>query len=285
MQSLIAGYGYAGKHLAAILKKKNIEFVVASRSVEASTHALSIDLDHEIAPIDFEHIWYFVPPAKEHESDIRLQHFLSSLPDTGKQRRIVYISTTGVYGNCHGAWVKETRPTNPITNRAKRRVDAEQQLRKWSKNEQNEHVILRVAGIYGPDRLPIERLKNNLPFLAENEAPWSNRIHITDLARICFAAMYKAEKNEILNVADNQPSNMASYFNQFADIAKLPRPPIVTLANHDGQISTQMLSYLTESRRISNEKVLRTLSLELKYPSLAEGLPAAWAEHERDDKQ
>ena len=97
--------------------------------------------------------------------------------------------------------------------------------------------------------------------------------------------MYKAEKNEILNVADNQPSNMASYFNQFADIAKLPRPPIVTLANHDGQISTQMLSYLTESRRISNEKVLRTLSLELKYPSLAEGLPAAWAEHERDDKQ
>lgn len=280
MQDLIIGYGYVGKALSSLLKSKNIAHVVAARSVTPdSTCAINLDLDASINPVSAQRIWYFVPPNKNFPTDQRLENLLSKLTVSTEAKRIVYISTTGVYGNCNGEWVTETRPVNPSTNRSKRRVNAEQQLVNWSKNNQNQYVILRVAGIYGPNRLPLSRLKQRQPMIPESEAPWSNRIHVEDLVNICFKAMSLETENEILNVADNHPSNMAMYFNQVADIAGLPRPPVVTLEDHNGTLSNAMLSYLQESRRIDNRKMLEHLKIKLKYPSLNEGLPAAWAAH------
>jgi len=281
MQDLIVGYGYVGKQLSQLLAAKKIPHMIASRSAELHASslrpALPINLDQPIATVSASRIWYFVPPNKTNDEDRRLQHFLDGLAVSTKKIRLVYISTTGVYGDCNGEWVDETRPVNPNVARSKRRVHAERQLFQWSQRENREHVILRVAGIYGPHRLPIARLQKKLPMIAENEAPWSNRIHAEDLIRICIAAMTKANKNQIYNVADNEPSNMAHYFNQVADLADLPRPPLVTLANHDGQLSDGLLSYLNESRRIDNRKMRNDLEIELKHPSIKTGLPAAWA--------
>ncbi len=281
MQDLIVGYGYVGKQLSCLLQSKNIEHTITSRNATApattSCNAITLDLDKPIGPTSALRIWYFVPPHKELEVDRRLSYFLDSLETTTKTRRIVYISTTGVYGDCNGEWVDETRPVHPATARSRRRVDAEGQLIQWSRQQQNECVILRVAGIYGPHRLPIARLEKKLPMIAENEAPWSNRIHVEDLTEICFEAMTRAKKNEIMNVADSEPSNMAHYFNQVADIANLPRPPIINLKEHNGQLSAGILSYLNESRRIDNQKMLNDLDIKLKYPGIATGLPAAWA--------
>ena len=173
--------------------------------------------------------------------------------------------------------MNEQQPPKPDTDRAKRRLDAEQQLLQWCQDTNNQYVILRVAGIYGPERLPLKRLKEQQPMISEQEAPWSNRIHVDDLVEICLKAMNSTKTNQIYNVADGSPTNMAHYFNTLADKANLPRPPLVSLEDPDNGLSAGMLSYLKESRRIDNSKVLKELDLELLYPDLETGLEQALA--------
>lgn len=202
-----------------------------------------------------------------------MQHFLAALaPD--RVRRIVYISTTGVYGDCGGDWVDETRPANPQVDRAFRRHDAEQQLQAWHAAGGGELVILRVAGIYGPGKLPLERLQRQTPMVAAEEAPWTNRIHIDDLVQVCEAAMARAPDGAVYNVSDGNPGNMRDYFDRVADLFELPRAPLVRLADADGRLSSGLLSYLGESRRLDNRRMLDELGVSLRYPTLQDGLAA-----------
>ncbi len=202
--------------------------------------------------------------------DTRLRTFLSTVQNA--PRRIVLISTTGVYGDCAGRWIDETAPLKPKAARAVRRVDAENALRAWGERYQREWVVLRVPGIYAQDRLPLARLRRGEPVLQAAEAPWTNRIHADDLALICQVALARAASGSTYNVTDGQPSTMTDYFNQVADFSGLPRPPQVALAEAQGRMSAGMLSYLAESRRISNTKLLAELGVQLRYPSLRHGL-------------
>jgi nucleoside-diphosphate-sugar epimerase len=186
---------------------------------------------------------------------------------------VVYLSTTGVYGDCKGAWVDETRPVNPTVDRAHRRLDAETRWRTWSRQTGGELVILRVAGIYGPGKLPVKRLQSNQPMVREADSPITNHIHSLDLVRICLAAMQRGRSGELYNVSDGHPGTMTGYFNQVADFLGLPRPPQISAAEAQQQLSPGMLSYLEESRRLSNKKMLDQLGEVLDYPTLAEGLP------------
>lgn len=224
-----------------------------------------------------DRIFYFAPPPPTGRSDPRMQHFLAALAPN-RMRRIVYISTTGVYGDCGGEWVDETRPPNPQVDRAFRRHDAEQQLQTWRTAGGSELVILRVAGIYGPGKLPLERLQRQTPMVAAEEAPWTNRIHIDDLVQVCEAAMERAPDGAVYNVSDGQPGNMRDYFDRVADLFDLPRAPLVRLAEADGRLSAGLLSYLGESRRLDNRRMLDELGVNLRYPTLTDGLAACAAE-------
>jgi nucleoside-diphosphate-sugar epimerase len=219
-----------------------------------------------------EQVFHFAPPPGQGTGDPAMSRLLAHFGAHGQPRRLVYVSTTGVYGDCEGAWVDETWPARPRADRALRRWDAEQQLRRWSDDTGSELVILRVAGIYACDRLPLERIRSGQPVVRRDEAPWTNRIHAEDLARVCIAAMDRAPAGALYNCCDGSPSTMSDYFCRVADAAGLPRPPEIALADAPGRVSAGMLSYLRESRRLSNRRMLEELGLELRYPTLSDGL-------------
>jgi nucleoside-diphosphate-sugar epimerase len=280
---LIAGCGDLGQRVGVRARQRGEAVICLVRSDEsvrrlaaAGLSARALDLDGAVT-LDDEaqrqsQVFYFAPPPSQGASDPRIGRFLDALD--ARPRRIVYVSTTGVYGNCHGEWVDETRAPNPQVDRARRRFDAEQRLLRWRETHGGEVVILRVAGIYGPGKLPLQRLRDQVPMIAEADAPWTNRIHIDDLVRVAEAAMTRGADGEAYNVSDGHPGNMRDYFDRVADMFGLPRAPVVDLADAGDRLSPGMLSYLAESRRLDNRKMLDAFGLTLAYPDLASGLQA-----------
>jgi nucleoside-diphosphate-sugar epimerase len=201
-----------------------------------------------------------------------MTHFLNNLQQDELPTQLIYISTSGIYGDQQGQLINEQTPANPQVDRARRRYDAEQQLQQWSKKTSVAITLLRVGGIYGPERLPLQRLKDHVPMLHEHLAPQTNRIHADDLAQVCVAASSKNAKGEIYNVSDGTSSNMTEYFNTIADFCGLDRPPLVGWQEAEKTISTGMLSYLKESRRMDNSKMINQLGIKLIYPTLKDGL-------------
>ena len=281
---LIIGCGYIGRGLGAryLLAGEPATGVVFSlesslqlRKIGIEPIALNLDQSLEQLPLeDAGRIFYFAPPPDSGIRDTRLGRFLGALRKRRCLPRIVYISTTGVYGDCQGDWVDEKRPVQATTDRARRRLDAEHSLLEWALQDEGEVVILRVAGIYGPGRLPLARLRQGLPMIHESEAPWTNLIHADDLVSVCVAAMTGGANGEIYNVSDGAPGNMAEYFNLVADLAELDRPPVISRAKAQKELPATMLSYLRESRRIDNRKMLNDLGVTLQFPTLGTGLPA-----------
>lgn len=289
-QALIVGCGYTGQRIAKVLAARNESVTALVRSAHSATeltqsglNALAVDLDRPplpALPLAGSRVFYLAPPPAQGTVDPRMTAFLESCARDGQPGRILYFSTTGVYGDCSGAWVDEDRPPAPNADRARRRWDAEQQLRGWRDRTGGELVIFRVAGIYGPDRLPLRRLREGLPLVEEAEAPFTNRIHVDDLVMAAIAAMDRAPDNALYNLSDGHPSTMNDYFNRIADLTNLPRPPTVTMAEAADALSAGMLSYMQESRRLTNRRLLDELGISLRYPTLAEGLPACIREAE-----
>jgi nucleoside-diphosphate-sugar epimerase len=222
-------------------------------------------------------VLYTVPPPGEGTTDPRIRAFLAALGPR-LPNRLVYIGTTGVYGDCAGAWVTEERPVQPQTGRARRRWDAESALGVWSTLSGVPVTVLRVAGIYGPGRLPVDRLRKGLPVLTEAESPFSNRIHVDDLARACVAAARRSGPSEVFNVSDGRPGTMTGYFRAVADRLGLPRPPEVSKAEAPLALAPSLLSFLEESRRIDAGKMRRDLLPDLLYPDLDAGLASCLSE-------
>ena len=249
---------------------------LAARGLQA--HALDLDRPGFQLPKGCEdrQVFYLAPPPSQGTQDPRIANFLAALGGCAAHR-IVYDSTTGVYGDCAGDWVDESRPVNPQVDRARRRHDAEQQLRAWHDDSGGQLVILRVAGIYGPHSLPLERLRKQVPMVGEDEAPWTNRIHIDDLVQVCAAAMARGRDGAVYNVSDGNPGNMRDYFDRVADAFGLGRAPSVTLEEAGDTLSPGLLSYLGESRRLDNRRMLAELGVELAYPDLDTGLAACVA--------
>ena len=284
---LIVGCGDIGRRVAARLLERHREVTGVVRS-EASAaaarasgaHVLRLDLDSDSLPAGwsggYSEVYYFAPPPREGNTDERLRHCLAQFDAGLPPRRIVYISTSAVYGDCNGAWITEAQPVAPSTARGRRRLDAETRLRDWTQARGTGLVILRVPGIYGPGKLPLARLEQGLPVLQESEAPWTNRIHADDLAAICIAAMQADRPDVVYNVSDGHPSNMTDYFFRVADAAGLPRPPEVDREEAGRVLSPGMLSFLQDSRRMKNDKLLRELDITLQYPDLDAGLASCF---------
>jgi nucleoside-diphosphate-sugar epimerase len=188
-------------------------------------------------------------------------------------QHLVYISTSGVYGDCGGALVDETRPSRPQTERAKRRADAEETLRAWGARSGVAVTILRVPGIYADDRLPLERLTRGTPALNADEDSYVNHIHADDLARATLAALRRGQHRSY-NAADDAPVKMGDYFDLVAERCGLPRPPRITREEARRVISRELYSFMNESRRLVNTRLKRELRVALQYPTVRDGVPA-----------
>lgn len=281
----IVGCGDIGSLLAGNWRERGARVTALVRSAASEQRLQGLGLETVFGDLDEEGgldglplvdtvLYYLAPPPPRGEGDTRMQRFLAALSAGERPRRIVYISTSGVYGDTGGTWVSEETPPHPQTGRARRRLDAETALRAFGRRHGVDVIILRVGGIYGPGRLPVERLRKGLPVLHEAECGYTNRIHAEDLAAILLAAADKGQGDNIYNVSDGHPGNMTQYFYAVADALGLPRPPSLPMAEAREQLSEAMLSYLTESRRMDNRKLLRDFNLTLRYPDLAAGLAA-----------
>lgn len=280
---VIVGCGYTGCRLAArcVAAGHAVEGLVrspeaAARVVATGAAVRSWDLDRSPdagAPdVSGAQVFYFTPPPDRGADDPRLARFLALCEARGLPRRVVYASTSGVYGDCAGEWVDEERPLAPATPRARRRAAAEACLHEWSGRTGCEVVVLRIAGIYGPGRLPIERLRRALPVVRPEESGYSNRIHVDDLVTVASAASVCGRSGRAYNVADGEPSSMADYFNQVADAVGLPRPPQITFAEALEQMPPALLSFLQESRRLVVRRMREELGVTLRFPDLVSGL-------------
>ncbi len=280
----IIGCGYVGQRLAQHYLAHNASVSALSHTPKhqaslrsAGLQVFAGDLDQPdtlpVLPLRHALLFYLAPPPSQGQTDPRLQGFLDTLSSDNLPSKCVLISTTSVYGDCQGAWIDETQALNPQVDRARRRVDAEQCLRRWATAHHVEFVILRVPGIYGVGRLPRRRLEQALPMLEAAAAPYSNRIHVDDLVQACVAAGSEAgHSGEIYHVSDGHPSTMTDYFNQVADALQLARPTCVSAEQAQKLLSPEMLSYLSESKRLDVCKMREQLGVVLRYPHLAEGL-------------
>jgi nucleoside-diphosphate-sugar epimerase len=299
--TLILGCGYIGRRLALHYLGQGRAVIGVVRSAESAAAlavegipAMALDLARDWGPDDpadrdggqvgiagaalelaSAQVFHLAPPPESGALDLHTRRLVAAFERVGHPSRLVYISTTGVYGDCGGAWVDEDRPVHPQADRALRRWDAEQTLSRWRAVSGGGLVTLRVAGIYGPGRLPLERIRAGLPLVRPQDAPWSNRIHADDLVAACIAAMDRGADGAVYNACDGNPSTMTDYFFQVADAAGLPRPPVIPLAEAEGRLSAGMLSYLHESRRLVNRRLVEDLGVKLRYPSLTEGLAAS----------
>jgi len=213
-------------------------------------------------------VLHCAPPPSDGKDDPRTRHLLAALAAARIiPRRFVYLSTSGVYGDCAGARVAETRPSRAQTPRARRRVAAERRLRAWAAQNGVSLSILRVPGIYAATRLPLERLKHGTPALVADDDVYTNHIHADDLARAAIAALYRGRPNRAYNVSDDSEMKLGAWFDTIADAYHLPRPPRVTWDEAERQIAPILLSFMSESRRLSNERMKRELRVRLRYPT------------------
>ena len=220
-------------------------------------------------------VLHLAPPPTQGLSDPRTRHLLHALARGGRVRRLVYGSTSGVYGDCAGARFDETRAVAPASDRGARRVDAEGLLRWFGRRTGARVTILRIPGIYAGDRPgghPRERLQRGTPALRAEDDVYTNHIHADDLARACAAALHRGLPQRVVHASDDTELRMGEYFDLAAELCGLPRPPRISRAEAAQVMSPMQLSFMGESRRLDNRRLKQELRLRLQYPTVAEGL-------------
>jgi len=220
-------------------------------------------------------VLHLAPPPATGTTDPRTANLLHAIGRKGRVARIVYASTTGVYGDCGGAVFDETRAVKPATDRARRRVDAEARLRWHGRATCACVTILRIPGIYAVDREgghPRERLQRGTAVLRAEDDVYTNHVHADDLARACVAALVRGLPQRIVHASDDTELRMGDYFDLAADLCGLPRPPRISRDEAAQRLPPTLMSFMSESRRLSNRRLKRELRLKLRYPTVREGL-------------
>jgi len=213
-------------------------------------------------------VMHFAPPPSEGRGDPRTGHLVAALSAAGRiPQRFVYVSTSGVYGDCAGAHVAETRPRRAQSPRARRRVDAEDRLRAWAARNGVSLAIVRAPGIYAETRLPLERLRQQTPVLVPEDDVYTNHVHADDLARVAVAALFRGRPNRAYHATDDAELKMGQWFDAVADAYRLPRPPRVGWDEAEARVAPMLLSFMSESRRLSNDRMKRELRARLRYPT------------------
>lgn len=277
---LIVGCGDTGRRIAAarlaagdavvgLVRGADGAAVLEAAGIPVRRRDLDLPLDGLPAA---DVVFHCAPPPREGDDDPRLARVLAALAPR-LPRRLVYIGTSGVYGDCGGDWVTEDRPPAPLTARARRRLAAERLLAAWP----GISAILRAPGIYGPGRLPVERVRAGEPILRDADSPWTNRIHVEDLAAAAVAAAAPDAPTGVFNAADGNPTRMGAYYRELAALLGVAAPPEIEWARAEREWSAMRLSFLRESRRLDNTRLTRELGVCLRYPDYRQGLRASLA--------
>jgi nucleoside-diphosphate-sugar epimerase len=284
---LIVGCGDIGRRaLPALVARYRVRSLVRSidpRLAHFGVEQIVGDLDvpASLAPLAglARRVVHLAPPPQAGPRDLRTRNLLAALSAGAKSgvmlpRRFVYLSTSGVYGDCAGERVDETRAPRPRTDRARRRLDAELAVSDWGGREGVETVILRVPGIYATDRLPLERIARGVPALRAEDDVYTNHIHADDLAAIVAAALHSSRAFGTYNACDDTAIKMGDWLDMLADRSGLVRPLRVSRVDASRLLPPETLSFMSESRRLSNERLKAQLGVRLRYPTVADGLAA-----------
>jgi nucleoside-diphosphate-sugar epimerase len=268
---LIAGFGDVARRAAP-----QLQACYALHALSRS-HGFDLDRPETLSALPAAGaVLHCAPPPNNGVADTRTTHLLTAL---GKCRilpaRVVYVSTSGVYGDCGGARVDESRRVHPQTDRARRRVDAERQLTRWCGARGVTLVILRVPGIYAADRLPLERLRRGTPVLRSEDDVYTNHIHAEDLATILVRALEDSAPGGIYNASDDSEMRMGDWLDLVAERSGLPRPPRIARSEAVGRIAPELLSFMNESRRLANRLMKQALGVRLRFRTVYEGVPRA----------
>lgn len=281
---LIAGCGYTGARLARRLTALGTVLALARSQSHAEAlaangiPAMAVDLDGPFAMAipNLDAIVYSVPPPSRGTEDPRLQRFLAGLGEA-QPAVLVYLSTTGVYGDADGLPVDEDTPPEPGDDAGRRRLAAEETALAWCQARGTRCVVLRVSGIYGPHRLPLERLQSGEPVLWPEASTPGNRIHVDDLVEACVAALLGPAAGRI-NVADGDHRSIGAFLELVARLAGLPPPRRVTRAEAMQEVSPGMLAYLLVSKRVVNRRLRDELGVSLRYADPEAGVRASLVE-------
>jgi len=259
---LIAGFGDIARRALPRLAAR-FEVLSISRRI-----GFDLDRPETLAIEAADALLHLAPPPAHGETDSRTAHLLAAL-EKGRilPARVVYVSTSGVYGDCGGARVDESRPIAPATPRARRRADAERQLTAWCSEKNIALVVLRAPGIYAADRLPLERLRAGTPVLRAEDDVYTSHIHADDLAAIVARALEPDAPAGVYNAADDTEMKMADWLDLVADFSGLARLPRAEVTN----------GFITESRRLDNRRLKQVLGFELRYRTVNEGLRPSFA--------
>ncbi|MBE9610074.1 NAD-dependent epimerase/dehydratase family protein [Chitinilyticum piscinae] len=243
----------------------------------AGVHLLHGDLDDRTSLKRLaglaDYVLHSAPPSAEHPEDLRTVRLCQALGRPRRKgmvshppRHAVYISTSGIYGDCQGARIDETHPAEPESARAKRRVSAERTLRRWAQRQSIQLAILRAPGIYAEDRLPLERLLRGTPVLHQAEDSFSNHIHADDLAKICCLALFRGRPLRSYNASDDCPVKMGDWFDALANTYQLPLPQRICRQEAPALVGTSLWSFMRESRQLDNQRMKTELRVRLKHP-------------------
>jgi nucleoside-diphosphate-sugar epimerase len=282
---LIAGCGDVGLRVVRALPK-GVRVLVLTSAPQRVAELRALGVTPMVGNLDdpaslrrlaglAHRVLHLAPPPSVGWTDSRTRHLLRSLRRRSAAAVLVYGSTSGVYGDCLGEWVDETRAVNAQTPRALRRVDAEAQMRWLGRSTLTRTSILRIPGIYAPDReggTPRERLQKGTPVLQACDDVYTNHIHADDLARACLAALWRGQAQRVVNTNDDTCLKMGDYFDLAADLYGLPHPRRVARSTAQGELPLMLLSFMSESRRMDNTRMKRELRLVLRYPTVACGL-------------
>ena len=282
---LVVGCGDVGSRLVR-QSNPRIRFLALATSPESAQSLRAMDVCPLRGNLDqprslyrlaglAQRVLYLAPPPLQGWSDPRVTHLLQALRGRSLPLQLSYISTSGVYGDCSGEWVDETRKPAPSTARAHRRLDAETQVRFWGRSTGVPVQLLRVPGIYAADRedgTPVARLHKGTPVLRAQDDVFTNHIHADDLARACSKALWRGRPQRSYNINDDTVLKMGDYFDLAADVLGLARPPRVPREGAEAHLSVMVLSFMSESRRMQNTRMKQELGLRLRYPTVREGL-------------
>ena len=284
---LIVGCGDVGLRVARLLPKRLGQMALTSspeRTAELRASGITPLLGNLDAPATLRrlaglatHVVHLAPPPGDGWGDSRTRALTRALTLRSLPQALIYGSTSGVYGDCQGGIATETRSTNADTARAGRRIDAESSIRFFGRQTGVRSSVMRIPGIYAPDRVggtPQARLLKGTPVLQACDDVYTNHIHADDLARACIAAMWRGKPQRIYNVNDDTCLKMGDYFDLAADLYGLPRPPRVPRSSAREHLSLMVLSFMSESRRMDNTRLKRELRLKLHYPTVETGLLA-----------
>jgi nucleoside-diphosphate-sugar epimerase len=281
MKYVVIGVGYTGRRILNSLPSGQAGGISRSALTGVDQPVVPLDLDNpdsgregiSLTPDDDYRLLYSVPPASDSAEDRRLNHLLTKLPRTPKT--IVYISTSGVYGDCQGQLVDETWPPRPTGQRAVRRYAAEAALHDWCDVRGCQLVVLRVPAIYGPDRLGLDRLRAGEPVIAEAEAMPANRIHVEDLTRCCVTALTTEVAAGIYNVGDGDHRSATWFSLTVARLAGVPSPPQISYQEALQTFAEGRLAYLAQSRRLNSRKLLDEMGAMIGYSNALDGIRAS----------